>query len=144
MNATQLFGEAEKKTSNQLSRAQVVVVEETGVVLVATDNAGQIECDVLYTSENEPLQLGPGDTVLVWPPQPRSRRGVILGRIGPATRAQSEIPDELILEASKNLTIKCGDGSITIRDGRILIKGKDLVSHARRTNRIKGGAVAIN
>ena len=29
-------------------------------------------------------------------------------------------------------------------DGKILIKGKDLVSHAQRTNRIKGGSVAIN
>jgi hypothetical protein len=144
MNATQLFKDAEKGQSNYLSRAEVIAVHETGVVLVAVDNAGQIECDVLHTLERESLQLAPGNSVLLWLPQPRSGRGVILGRIGPAAPARAEIPDELVLEATKNLTIKCGDGSITIRDGRILIKGKDLVSHARRTNRIKGGAVSIN
>ena len=51
----------------------------------------------------------------------------------------------MVLEAKRRLTLKCGDGSITIReDGKILIKGKDLVSHATRMNRIKGGAVQIN
>jgi len=41
--------------------------------------------------------------------------------------------------------LRVGDGSITIReDGKVLIKGKDLVSHAQRMNRIKGGAVSIN
>lgn len=144
MNATELFKGAEKKPSNQLRRAEVIAVQETGVVLVAADNADQIECDVLHTSEKESLQLAAGNSVLVWFPQPGSGRGVILGRIGPVTPSGPEVPDELVLEAAKNLTIKCGDGSITIRDGRILIKGKDLVSHARRTNRIKGGAVAIN
>ena len=43
------------------------------------------------------------------------------------------------------VTLKCGDGSIAMRrDGKILIKGLDLVSHAARTNRVKGGSVAIN
>ncbi|HKM56274.1 MAG TPA: hypothetical protein VJY33_22910, partial [Isosphaeraceae bacterium] len=56
-----------------------------------------------------------------------------------------EPPDELIFEAKQSLTLKCGEGSITLRgDGKILIKGKDLVSRAQRMNRIKGGAVAIN
>lgn len=144
MNATQLFKDAEKQQSNHLNRAEVVAVQEPGIVLVAVEGADQIECDVLHTSEKEPLQLAPGTSVLVWLPQPRCGRGVILGRIGPATLSHNEVPDELVLEAAKNLVIKCGDGSITIRDGRILIKGKDLVSHARRTNRIKGGSVAIN
>jgi hypothetical protein len=54
-------------------------------------------------------------------------------------------PDELVLEAKQSLTLRVGAGSITIReDGKILIKGTDLVSHARRTNRIRGGAVSIN
>jgi len=43
------------------------------------------------------------------------------------------------------MTLRVGNGSITIRgDGKILIKGSDLVSHAQRTNRIRGGAVSIN
>jgi hypothetical protein len=55
------------------------------------------------------------------------------------------VPDDLVLEAKETVTLRCGDGSITIRaDGKILIKGKDLVSHAQRANRIKGGSVSIN
>ena len=55
------------------------------------------------------------------------------------------MPDELTLEAASQLSLKCGEGSITIRnDGKILIKGKNLVSLALETNRIKGGSVAIN
>jgi len=57
----------------------------------------------------------------------------------------TDTPDTLLLEAKESLTLRVGDGSITIRaDGKILIKGKELVSHAEKMNRIKGGAVAIN
>ena len=57
----------------------------------------------------------------------------------------TDVPDTLLLEATEELTLRVGDGSITIRkDGKILIKGTDLVSSAKRMNRVKGGAVAIN
>ena len=80
---------------------------------------------------------------------------MILGRIGPSHAPERELaherdpgeemPDMLVLEAKKHLTLRVGEGSITIReDGKILIKGKDLVSHAQRMNRIKGGSVSIN
>jgi hypothetical protein len=88
-----------------------------------------------------------GDKVLVWP-FAESGRGVVLGRVGTPARSSGEIAkpeDELVIEAKRNLTLKCGDGSITIReDGKILIKGTELVSHAKQANRIKGGSVAIN
>lgn len=106
----------------------------------------QVCCDLLRTSA-EPWEPASGDQVLVWL-EGDEQRGVILGRIGPsfAQRSQvTEVPDELVIEAKQGLTLKCGEGSITLRaDGKVLIKGKDLVSHAQRTNRIKGGSVAIN
>jgi hypothetical protein len=77
----------------------------------------------------------------------RWKRGVILGRIGSAAAIgpTSDLPDELTLEAKQSVTLRAGQGSITIReDGKILIKGKDLVSHATRMNRIRGGSVSIN
>ncbi len=77
-----------------------------------------------------------------------SKRAIVLGRLDHAisrSDASSSIPDEIVLEAKKGLVLRVGEGSITIRsDGKILIKGKDLVSHAKRTNRIKGGAVSLN
>jgi hypothetical protein len=89
--------------------------------------------------------------VLVWTPVDDDERGILLGRVGPSVGLlpeaipEEEMPEELVIEASKSVTLRVGDGSITIReDGKVLIKGKDLVSHAQRMNRIRGGAVSIN
>ncbi|HEV8263944.1 MAG TPA: hypothetical protein VGQ06_03265 [Gemmatimonadales bacterium] len=115
------------------------------------DGAGQVRCEVLETGQGSPLVLEPGDHVLAWF-LPGGADGVVIGRIGvnrqsPTTLEGSEAdaPDTLVLEAKHSLTLRVGAGSITIReDGKILIKGKDLVSHAQRLNRIKGGTVQIN
>lgn len=78
--------------------------------------------------------LRPGDRVLVHLPT-----GVVLGALDNGT------PDELVIEAGRALTIRCGAGSIRFRhDGRILIQGLDVVSVAARTNRLKGGQVVVN
>ena len=51
----------------------------------------------------------------------------------------------LVFEAAEEITISCGKSSITLRrDGRVVIKGTELVSRASRTNKIKGAAVQIN
>jgi hypothetical protein len=130
-----------------------ILVEQEGVA------ASVARAEVLNVS-GEPLLLAPGDRVLIWRDSGGSRLAVVIGRLGPsqaascpgslredATERQSgaEIQEELVLEARRALTLRVGQGSITIRDdGKILIKGKDLVSHAQRMNRIKGGAVSIN
>ncbi|HEY2852766.1 MAG TPA: hypothetical protein VGJ18_07980 [Gemmatimonadaceae bacterium] len=115
-------------------------------VLFEDGPSEEIECDVLHTAPT-PLLVAPGDAVLVWRPG-NGDRAVVLGRVGPSAattqRPAPNAPDELVLEATNSLTLRVGDGSITIRDGKILIKGTDLVSHAQRMNRIKGGAVSIN
>lgn len=113
-----------------------------------------VACDWLETG-SVPTS---GDAVLIWIPDTHAA-GVVLGRIGMSKSSTdgearkverpeaetSESPRELVLQATEELTLRVGDGSITIRkDGKILIKGKDLVSHAQRVNRIKGGSVAIN
>ena len=121
-----------------------VVGDEPAAVRVVSEDGETVWCDLLATGAGM-LRLAPGETVLLWHPGRTGERGVIVGRIGaPAADAAVEVPDELVIEAKQSLTLRVGDGSITIRDGKILIKGKDLVSHAQRTNRIRGGAVAIN
>jgi hypothetical protein len=121
----------------------------------------------LVASSEKPVRLFSGDAVLCWADAEAPNHGLILGRIGPSIArphtndepsetdgfslvntpepAECEMPDSLVLEAKHSLTLRVGEGSITIReDGKILVKGKDLVSHAQRMNRIKGGAVSIN
>lgn len=134
--------------SSQLSRARVTTVGDTGMIIVERDDTPgeRLACDLLETSGTR-LALRIGDTVLLWL-QPDGRRGLVVGRIPDHdTRIEDVdvVPETLVLEAKQSLTLRVGDGSITIReDGKILIKGKDLVSHAQRMNRIKGGAVSIN
>jgi len=43
------------------------------------------------------------------------------------------------------VVLRCGDASITLRrNGRVVIRGTYVESHAKGTNRIKGGSVLIN
>lgn len=120
----------------------------------------------LVVAAADPVALSRGDEVVCWIDGEEQDRGLILGRIGsavtvspgtvdapmsPASNTEPEhpdappVPESIVLEAKQSLTLRVGEGSITIReDGKILIKGKDLVSHAQRMNRIKGGAVSIN
>ncbi len=133
----------------RLLRATVVAIRGDGTIVVSGVPGGsEYPCDLLATSAAPGLPFESGDLVLVWSPEDDAERPVILGRVESACPPASEscdTPAELVLEAKDNLTLKCGEGSITIRaDGKILIKGKDLVSRAQRTNRIKGGAVSIN
>jgi len=49
------------------------------------------------------------------------------------------------LEAEDELTLKSGKASITLQvDGRIVIKGMEIVSRARGTHKVKGATVLIN
>lgn len=128
-----------------LRRAKVLGIDERGSVTVTvSDEAAAFTADCLRASDATPLRLLPGDDVLVWIPPDRAR-AVVVGRIESSSEANARVPDEIVLEARKGLVLRVGEGSITIRsDGKILIKGKDLVSHAKRTNRIKGGSVSLN
>jgi hypothetical protein len=133
-----------------LKRATLIRTDGPDIAYVSCEegSSDEVECDILSTSE-KPLDYDPGDVVLVWRPG-SGERGVVLGRLGArqnldAREGDGDVPEELTLEARQSLTLRVGQGSITIReDGKILIKGKDLVSHATRMNRIRGGSVSIN
>ena len=147
-----------KIAAPSLQCGQILAIRADGSVDVRLES-GQLArgCEILQTCEGAGLQLQLHDLVVVLPPVPSRRRGVVLGRVnrldagaiqGSAVfpnSPPSSVPDTLVLEAERELTLRVGDGSITLRaDGKILIQGKDLVSHAQRMNRIKGGSVSIN
>jgi hypothetical protein len=51
----------------------------------------------------------------------------------------------VVLEAKTEVVLRCGEGTITLgADGKVTIRGVDVVSSAQRTQRIRGGAVRIN
>lgn len=127
---------------------RVTALLEDAVLVASGPGAEMLECDVIDAGGPAQLVIAENDTVLVVVPEGGNGRGVILGRVCAPDRKRADAkvpPDEIVIEATKGLTLKVGEGSITLReDGKILIKGRDLVSHARRLNRIRGGSVAIN
>ncbi len=59
---------------------------------------------------------------------------------------EAEIDGErMVLEATKEIVLKCGNSSITLtKEGRIVIKGIDIVSRALSVNKVKGSCVELN
>lgn len=54
-------------------------------------------------------------------------------------------PDNRIIAAKKNLTIKCGKSSIELRaNGEIIIEGNIITSRAKKNYIIKGGTIHLN
>jgi hypothetical protein len=160
MNAVELS--AGRLGSRSIQRGRVAATNGDGTITIAGADGSLLPCEILVTASADSTDFVAGDEVLVWRASEEAECNVVLGKIrrapiGPMTSSSSqtmdypmadervEAPDELVFEAKHSLTLRVGDGSITIReDGKILIKGKDLVSHAQRMNRIKGGAVSIN
>jgi hypothetical protein len=59
-----------------------------------------------------------------------------------------EIPSDgerVVIRADREILLTCGDGSLSMKkDGRIVIRGTDIVSRASNSNKIKGSHVDIN
>ena len=53
--------------------------------------------------------------------------------------------ERVTLAAEREIVLRCGEASITLtRAGKVLIRGKYLLSRSSGVNRIKGGSVQIN
>jgi hypothetical protein len=124
-------------------RGQVVEVASTGALVVRIDGGREfVSCDFVQSGAGAGPALGPGDQVLVVVPDGGAGRPAVVGKIGPYRGPNRR---QVVLEADEELTIRCGDATIAFRkDGRILIKGAEIVSHARGRNRIRGGSIQIN
>jgi hypothetical protein len=144
---------------------QIVSITAEGRALV--DYAGAIQPVEAASALGDSVVAGTnlvGLPVLLWI-DPATSSPVILGTVRdrvvcdrPATEkrnkrrtAKSEPlqvqvdGEQLVLEAKQQIELRCGESSITLRkDGKILIKGAELVSRASRSNRIKGASVEIN
>lgn len=76
--------------------------------------------------------------------KPRQRK-TALPRATTSEQDDASGPEELILTAQKQLTIRCGESSITLTAaGKIILRGKYIVSRSSGVQRIKGGSVQIN
>jgi hypothetical protein len=130
--------------TNAVERCTVVDIKSSGEVLVRPDQMPRqvIACEFLETSIRDHPELQPGDRVLVLITDNPEQKGCVLGRIGTYRKPERK---HITLDADEELTIRCGKGSIIIRkNGKILVKGLEIVSHAKGTNRIRGGSIQLN
>jgi hypothetical protein len=119
--------------------------EEGQIGVQLAGDAAELACDFLETGSDLHPELGAGDLVLVVRPTIPGQAGVVLGRVGRYRAPGPQPAEQVVIEATEMLTLKCGSSAIDLRsDGKLLIRGHDVLSRATRTQRIKGGTVAIN
>jgi hypothetical protein len=125
-----------------MTRAELLSIGIEGKLQVRTAEGWEFPCDWLEGPATAGIRLQPGDRLLVAPPTD-GENGVALGRIG---RYQEPKPEaNVTIEAGETLTLKCGEASVDLRkDGKVMVRGEDVLLRAKGTQRIRAGTVAIN
>ncbi len=60
-------------------------------------------------------------------------------------QAPPGLPEELVFESRRKITLRCGKSSITLHpNGKIVLRGEYIVSDAEGINRIAGGHIELN
>lgn len=124
-----------------ISRAEVAAIDADGRVIVHSPDSPDRLCDVLLSTGVPSLSAG--DAVLVIAASNPSELPVVLGRVGRCTPPPPLA--HVVLEAAQSMTLRCGEASIDLRaDGKVVIRGEDVLLRAKGTQRIRAGTVSIN
>lgn len=121
----------------------------TMVALDPADVAGNARREVvLLFDEGDPAR--PIVAGLLQPEVPTPALDAVLavgespGALTPAGEAQVD-GNRVVIEGKDEVVLRCGDASITLRrNGKVVVRGLHVETHAAGTNRIKGGTVKIN
>ncbi|MEC5386804.1 hypothetical protein VVD49_13800 [Uliginosibacterium sp. H3] len=122
----------------------ILSIEAAGTILVRSVEGTTTRCLWLENAA-APIALLAGDQVLFV--RTNSEQGVVVGRVGVYSAPEASVPPkQLTLEATEVLSLKCGDVSIDLRaaDGKLMMRGEDVLLRAKGTQRIKAGSVNIN
>lgn len=109
-------------------------MNHTGRPLVARTTMGLDKCHI---GRDAAVMFEGGD----------SRKPIIMGLMHISQQNVETVEDDKTTEISseKEILIRCGEASIHLKkDGKIIIKGKDILSRARRNHDIKGGMINLN
>jgi len=134
---------------------QAAGAAQTGALLaIASDGAPMVD----YSgNELGPIAArtaiataNPGDTVLLVFDGGDPARPIIVGVV--RDRFEKSHPQrlkldarEILVEGSDEISLRCGESSLTLRkDGKAVLKGREVLTRASRTNRIKGATVKLN
>ncbi len=159
--------ESASLADGELVLATLVGIDETGQPLVSFETAGKFHQSVLATSTVSVLPKHVGRQSALFFLNKDIEQPVVVGFIhnplytilDPAEEVATESsePGEQIsvevdkkvgkytIEGEEEVVIRCGEASITLnKSGKILLRGKYLVSRSSGVNRILGGSVQVN
>ncbi len=127
----------------QPCRARLEAVLPDGHLRVSTPAGAGWRCEWLDTGTPPNPPLAAGDTLLVMPPGADGTPALVLGRVG--LYRPEALPPTLVLGATETVSLRCGESSVDLRaDGKVMIRGEDVLVRAKGTQRIRAGTVAIN
>lgn len=70
---------------------------------------------------------------------------LILGLVQPLAPEVEADGERLVIEAGREMTLRCGKASITMTaDGRVTIRGTQVLSRSDGPNRVQGASVQLN
>lgn len=128
-------GQPETLLTGRLER-----IEPDGSLIVELPVLGLQNVAWLETGAPGNIKLALGDELLI-ARLPGASLAVALGRIG----RYAPPSEHLTIEAQGSLSLKCGASSVDLRaDGKVMIRGEDVLVRAKGTQRIRAGTVAIN
>ncbi|MGP3698891.1 hypothetical protein [Rhodobacter sp. NSM] len=120
-----------------MQRARVLGIDADGLVRVMLDGV-EIAADTVVPvaeadRQAEALVAMAGD------------RPVVLGLIRRAVPEAQVDGRRVILEGEREVVLRCGSASITLSpDGRVTIRGTEILSRATGGNRVQGASVQLN
>lgn len=134
----------ENMAGMQIVRGRISAISPDGKIFVENEiDRSCLACDFLRTSAAPLPILTQGDLVLYIFDETLDR-GYVLGLIQRYI-PEEEVPHHLKFYAKAKIELRCGKSSLTMdREGKVIIKGAQLVSRASGVNKIKGAAVKIN
>jgi hypothetical protein len=124
---------------------QVLGITLGGKFLVGDSGENAIlECGLFQAFTAAPVIFPEtGDSALVRVLDAQARRGLILGKEIDCNT--DTLPEEIVISAKQKVSVICGKSiNIWHANGNVFTKGKNLLSKARQTNKIKGNSVGIN
>ena len=134
--------------------AEVVRLDPSGCPIIALQSGAKALQSASYVAPAEDDdRITAGCTVLVAVDESGALPPIVLAPVAddaPSAAADdamtvSRDKERLVLEADREIELRCGKSSITLtREGKVILKGVNIVSRASGTNKIKGASVNIN
>jgi hypothetical protein len=125
-----------------LKRVTLIAICADGRLAIRDELGAEALCDWLESGPPPVPPLALGEVVLALLGG-TSETGLVLGRVG--RYEPSRTTSNVTIEATESLTLKCGEASVDLRaDGKVMVRGEDVLLRAKGTQRIRAGNVSIN